>query len=200
MIPDRKEYILNKAFEVFMAVGYDSASMTVLQKELGMSRGAMYRYYKSKDELFFAAVDRYVFEILERNVPIFDDNITVKERIELTYRHLQSVGKFLDKIDNIDIKFLNFTALVIQAAKRYPGFLDRLKKYKLRVLQAWETAFKNSIKKGEIRNDVNSVIMAQLFVRLISYTDESGEIHKDFLSGIKSGQRVMNYIYSLIKT
>ena len=42
LMKNRKEYILEKAFDVFMSKGYDSVSITVLQKELGMSRGAMY--------------------------------------------------------------------------------------------------------------------------------------------------------------
>ena len=49
---DKKEYIQKKAFDVFMNKGYDSVSIIVLQKELGMLRGAICQYFKWKDELF----------------------------------------------------------------------------------------------------------------------------------------------------
>ncbi len=195
---DRKSYIIEKAFEVFMAKGYDSASMTVLQQELKMSRGAMYRYFESKDDLFIAVINKYVFGLLEMIKPKFDDNITVIERIELTYQHMQSIGKFLDSLENIEVKFLNYTALTIQAAKIYPNFLEKLKKHKDYNLHVWKKALKNSVEKGEVRSDINIEIMAKIFAKSFDLADNS-DAENCFMKSMKSGKKMMEYIYSLIK-
>ena len=197
---DKKNYILSKSFEVFLAKGYDSASMTVLQKELNISRGAMYRYFESKDDLLKAVVDKYFFSILDELNPNQEDSdITLIEKIDHTYLRLKKIGQSLDNMENLEIKFLNFTALMIQAAKRYPGFLNKLKIRKAHALRFWEKAIRNSITKSEVRSDVEVEIMAKLFAKAINFSDDSEELSKSFLRKIKNSQKIMMYIYSLIK-
>ena len=197
---DKKNYILSKSFEVFLAKGYDSASMTVLQKELNISRGAMYRYFESKDDLLKAVVDKYFFSILDELHPNQEDSdITLVEKIDHTYLRLKKIGQSLDNMENLEIKFLNFTALMIQAAKRYPGFLNKLKIRKAHALRFWEKAIRNSIARGEVRSDVDVEIMAKLFAKAINFSDDSEELSKSFLRKIKNSQKIMMYIYSLIK-
>ena len=197
---DKKNYILSKSFEVFLAKGYDSASMTVLQKELNISRGAMYRYFESKDDLLKAVVDKYFFSILDELNPNQEDSdITLIEKIDHTYLRLKKIGQSLDNMENLEIKFLNFTALMIQAAKRYPGFLNKLKIRKAHALRFWEKAIRNSITKGEVRSDVEVEIMAKLFAKAINFSDDSEELSKSFLRKIKNSQKIMMYIYSLVK-
>jgi AcrR family transcriptional regulator len=54
----RREAILDVAAEVFMESGYSAASMSVIAARLGGSKGTLYNYFKSKEELFAAYVDR----------------------------------------------------------------------------------------------------------------------------------------------
>ena len=85
MLKDRKKYILEKAFDVFMNKGYDSASITVLQKELGISRGAMCRYFKSKEELFIKVIDKHVFGLIDRFMPKVTEDTMLAGLIEFLY-------------------------------------------------------------------------------------------------------------------
>ena len=197
---DRKEYILEKAFDVFMDKGYDSTSITVLQKELGMSRGAMYRYFKGKDELFKEVVDKYVIGLIARFHPQIAEDMTLVELIEYLYNYQKRVFVYLDK-QNIETRFLNFTALIIQAAKHYPGFIETIKTEKIKSLETWKTAINNSLAKGEIRDDVDVNILAGIFST--GSTDPEiieNEFEKKFLYRAKSWKRGMEYLYSLIKT
>jgi AcrR family transcriptional regulator len=52
----RREAILNVAREVFSAEGYAAASMSHIASRLGGSKGTLYNYFKSKEELFRAHV------------------------------------------------------------------------------------------------------------------------------------------------
>ena len=52
----RRELILDVAQEVFLEVGFSNAS--VIAARLGGSKGTLYNYFKSKDELFNAYVER----------------------------------------------------------------------------------------------------------------------------------------------
>jgi AcrR family transcriptional regulator len=57
--PDaRREAILDVAQEVFLEEGFAAASMSTIAARLGGSKGTLYNYFKSKDELFKAYVER----------------------------------------------------------------------------------------------------------------------------------------------
>lgn len=198
---DRKDYILNKAFEVFMAKGYDSVSMTVLQKELNMSRGAMYRYFDSKDDLFKAVVDKYLFGLMGKFEPSLDENLTLMGKIQKTVQMYERIYTFIYKI-RVDekegaIKFLNYTALMIQAAKRYPGFAEKVRMHEERVLNAWKLSIIKSIEKGEIRKDIEIGILARVFASAYKISEPSeGESR---LKTAEDLENTMVYLYSLIK-
>ncbi|MBW8733896.1 MAG: TetR/AcrR family transcriptional regulator, partial [Asticcacaulis sp.] len=55
---DRRELILDVASEVFLKEGYAAASMSEIAARLGGSKGTLYNYFKSKEELFGAYVSR----------------------------------------------------------------------------------------------------------------------------------------------
>jgi len=54
----RRELILDVAQEVFLEEGFANASMSTIAARLGGSKGTLYNYFKSKDELFIAYVER----------------------------------------------------------------------------------------------------------------------------------------------
>jgi AcrR family transcriptional regulator len=54
----RRELILDVAQEVFLEEGFANASMSTIAARLGGSKGTLYNYFKSKDELFTAYVER----------------------------------------------------------------------------------------------------------------------------------------------
>ncbi|HXA38915.1 MAG TPA: TetR/AcrR family transcriptional regulator [Phenylobacterium sp.] len=54
----RRELILDVAQSVFLEEGFANASMSTIAARLGGSKGTLYNYFKSKDELFNAYVER----------------------------------------------------------------------------------------------------------------------------------------------
>ena len=67
---ERKDQIMNAAEEVFAQKGFSDARMDDIAEETGLSKGTLYLYYKSKDDLIIAILDRIfqhefrTFEIL----------------------------------------------------------------------------------------------------------------------------------------
>ena len=56
---NRREAILDVATETFLSEGYASTSMSTIAARLGGSKGTLYNYFKSKEELFEAYVRRH---------------------------------------------------------------------------------------------------------------------------------------------
>jgi AcrR family transcriptional regulator len=55
----RREGILDVARAVFLAEGYAAASMSAIAAQVGGSKGTLYNYFKSKEELFGEVVSRH---------------------------------------------------------------------------------------------------------------------------------------------
>ncbi|MEA3003945.1 MAG: hypothetical protein QOH81_2733 [Sphingomonadales bacterium] len=58
MARDRRSEILDVAAEIFLEQGYAAASMSAIAARLGGSKGTLYNYFTSKEELFRAHVER----------------------------------------------------------------------------------------------------------------------------------------------
>jgi AcrR family transcriptional regulator len=57
----RREAIIDVAQDVFLEEGFAAASMSTIAARLGGSKGTLYNYFKNKDELFEAFVQRRCF-------------------------------------------------------------------------------------------------------------------------------------------
>lgn len=75
--PVKREQILDGAMVVFTQMGFDAASMNDITRQAGVSKGTLYVYFKNKEDLFAAMIERQklrIFgklqEILERNLPV----------------------------------------------------------------------------------------------------------------------------------
>jgi AcrR family transcriptional regulator len=65
---ERKDQIMNAAEEVFSQKGFSDARMDDIAEETGLSKGTLYLYYKSKDNLILAILDR----IFQREFKAFE--------------------------------------------------------------------------------------------------------------------------------
>jgi AcrR family transcriptional regulator len=54
----KRRQIVDGARSVFLAQGFDAASMGDIAKEAGVSKGTLYVYFKNKEELFAAIVEQ----------------------------------------------------------------------------------------------------------------------------------------------
>lgn len=57
---DTKEKILLTSLQLFARDGYEAVSVRNIAEELGMTKGALYRHYKNKRDIFDSIVDRMI--------------------------------------------------------------------------------------------------------------------------------------------
>lgn len=53
-----KEKILRTALRLFAQYGYEAVSVSAIAGELGITKGALYRHYKNKRDIFDSIVER----------------------------------------------------------------------------------------------------------------------------------------------
>jgi len=62
---DRKQQIIDAALKAFAAKNYDAASVADIAKEAGITKRAIYRYFPSKRDLFYAVRNQVYMSVVE---------------------------------------------------------------------------------------------------------------------------------------
>ncbi|MBT9369201.1 TetR/AcrR family transcriptional regulator [Rhizobium sp. CSW-27] len=77
--PAKREQIMEGAKAVFMRLGFDAASMNDITREAGVSKGTIYVYFDSKDDLFAAMMEQERTRLAESMRDILDGSEEVEE-------------------------------------------------------------------------------------------------------------------------
>lgn len=88
---DTKESILHTSLRLFARDGYEAASVSQIAGELGITKGALYRHYKNKRDIFDCIIRKMEQNDTERaiefNMPITDSentSVTVEQLISFS--------------------------------------------------------------------------------------------------------------------
>ncbi len=96
MRSDRKQAILDAALEVFASEGYHVASISKIAKAAGVSKGLMYNYFESKQDLLNVLLDKIndgMMKILELPESQVIDDVFFEGFIRATFALLGSDNK-----------------------------------------------------------------------------------------------------------
>lgn len=80
---ERRKQILDAAEKVFTQRGFNKARMDDIVAESGLSKGALYWYYKSKDEIILALMDRFFAGEMQVEEELFSTEGDARQQLEV---------------------------------------------------------------------------------------------------------------------
>jgi TetR/AcrR family transcriptional regulator, transcriptional repressor of aconitase len=141
----RREQILDGARRAFARHGYEGTTVTVLEEEIGLSRGAIFNYFPDKWALFFELAARDQHELT---------TLLLEQGIDATIRHLAE--------ESPDWMAVYFD--VLRLLRNDPELMDEFQARggpeREEQLDAW-------LKQGSFRDDVK-LDDIQLFVNVVA--------------------------------
>ncbi len=150
-----KDRIVQKAFKVFRERGYHSTKMTDIAAEVNYSKGTLYQYFKSKDELFAAAFN---YRIKSRQ-----DQLLSLLKNDLTFF---ATEEFFLELYNSMTNSLRFSFDVLNLAKENDQLYEKLTVRNEDALSRLLEFFENQKREGKIRNEVDSRLIVLMFLGL----------------------------------
>ena len=93
----RREEILEQCFSLFASQGYAALSMRGIARSLGVSTGALYYYFASKEAIFEAMFRRLATRNVEAVLAELPENATPQDRIVNLGRFLMSEADALEQ-------------------------------------------------------------------------------------------------------
>lgn len=164
---DTREHILRVAFNLFLQKSYRDVTLKEIVDKTGLSKGAFYHYFPSKETLFLEIIDNYLLasqELLFKGMPM--NNL---KQFMLAY--LERMIGFFDglksEIESVDGRMaINYFSLAFDALRIVPGFPEKIDLMHAKERAAWVEVFKNARANGEIATSMSDLQLARIFVAL----------------------------------
>jgi TetR/AcrR family transcriptional repressor of nem operon len=200
---DSKEHIIKVACKLFLQRNFKEVTMKELVRSTGLSKGAFYHYFESKEQLFLAVLEFFFTTIMVHRYENYSR--------ESFYKFYHAYG---DEIKNYSKEYLkmfiddeeegeltmNYFTLAFDALKLFPEFRERLVEEQKKELKVWTEVIKEARKKGEIRSAMVDTEIAQLFI----FSSDGVAMHmvmsgKKIEEMVKPFMRLWDRLYEQIK-
>ncbi len=108
-----REIILNATEDTIRKYGPDKANISDVAKSLNVSHAALYRYYKSKSELWDAVTDRWLSRLQENAKKILEENTPADKKLFLL---LEEFAESKHKSENSDPEMFAIYSKLVQSS------------------------------------------------------------------------------------
>jgi len=180
----RSNQILDAATEVFAQKGFSKARMDDIAAESRLSKGALYLYFKSKDAIILALLDRMFRREMSALEVLQDEDVPARERLERLMEHITSDVQNWLRIVPVAYEFLG---LIFRNKTVQNAFRQYLRMY----LDLVIPILQQGMERGEFRTlDAKSVALAmgaiyEGTILLWVYDPESVNVEDHIRSGIR---------------
>lgn len=161
---DSREYILKTAFSLFVTKGYKTVTMQDLETATKLTKGAFYHYFKSKEDLFHAVIQKYYLPSMLICQSDNYDNLEAYIRENISCLRERMLGiKDITGGTMPDPHYLN---LILEAKKYFPSLETEIKANFGNQINQWEKIIIRAKESGEIRANAETSALAELFTSI----------------------------------
>ncbi len=197
-----KEHIVLIASKLFLQKNFKEVTMKEIVKETGLSKGAFYHYFESKEQLFIEVLD-YFFQQVFHNYESYSKKSFyqfyhdyIDDTINLTRKYLANfdIGQSEASIT------LNYFSLIFDALKLFPEFRERMITEFNKEIGYWTEAVERARSKGEIKSEMTNKEIGELFMYLSDGVGMHMIMRGETIENmVKPFQHLWNKFYEQIK-
>ena len=160
---DTREHILNVAFKLFMQKNFKEVTMKEIVDKTGMSKGAFYHYFESKEQLFLELINN----AFSSTINIQYGNLSMDSLYQFYHDYIDYFIENLfpkNKREEGNNFSFNYFSLIFDALKLFPSFQGKLIESQLVELNLWKQIVHNAKNKGEIKSLMDDEQIARMFI------------------------------------
>ncbi len=161
---ESKKHILDTAFRLFLRQNFKEVTMAEIVEKSGLSKGAFYHYFKSKEELFEEVVNEYYLTEFTTQYDKLDKSSLSRfcdEYLEMIKNF--SAWEMVTEGDDA-MMTMNYYILIFDALKILPGFGKKMLDINQKEFNAMKEAVTNARKSGEIKSTMSDEQIARIFL------------------------------------
>ncbi len=160
---ETREKIIIQALNYFSENDYQNSSLNNIAKAIGITKGGIYHYFESKEDLFKASIN-YLFDTLGDIITEMvssEREIGLKEFLHgfFSYDEIMRILNEKHKINFIS-EYFNYLYIVFLGFKKIPELRNRISEIYINSRKGMEAQLEYYKEKGMIRDDVDCKIFA----------------------------------------
>jgi len=163
---ETKEHILKIALKLFLQKNFKEVTMKDIVEKTGLSKGAFYHYFESKEKLFEEIITLFLNSMLNPGYDNFE-NMSLHEYCQARIKGITGFTAALSENSNNSVESffnMNFFSLIFDALKLFPEFRTKMKDYHHKELNEWISVIGRARATGEISSIMNDKQIAMLFM------------------------------------
>ena len=160
---DSKERIMVEGFKLFLQNSYKEVTIQDIVNKVGMTKGAFYYFFESKEQLFREIFQRFFLSEVKIDFSKFSHD-SLYEFYHDYYNHINNGGSSSGQDNEESGSYINYNAFIYEALKLFPDFGAEARETQLSELKAWEAVVHNAKNKGEIKSTMNDEEIASIFI------------------------------------
>jgi AcrR family transcriptional regulator len=194
---DTKEHILKTAFLLFLERSYKAVTLKDIIHKTGLSNGAFYHYFESKEQLHKEVIEIYLFRMARKVYEYYPQSSLwdfIQDALNGAEEVHKKIGEFLQAGSGY-----NFLIFMFEAIRQFPDMQMEINKIHKMEFAAWVEIIDIAKAKGEIKTEHPTELVARMFIYLPdgSYLDFliDGNLAKYKLSH----RRLWEGLYNILK-
>jgi AcrR family transcriptional regulator len=162
---DSKQHILETAFQLFMGKNYKSVTLKDIIRETGLSAGAFYHHFESKEQLFKEVIDRYLFSIAGGVYACYPKD-SLWNFIQDTLSDMAKMQEQLAEHLALNEGGMNYLMLMFDAFRAFPETQKKIIDIHKLEFASWVEIIDIAKSKGEIKSTIPTEWIARMFIYL----------------------------------
>ncbi len=165
---DTKKHIQNVSFRLFLKKSFKEVTMKEIVEKTGMSKGAFYHYYDSKEQIFLEIINSTFSSFLYTDYSKLSQN-SLCDFYHDYIHYLNRMYENFQEVNGQDTDFdMNYYSLIFDAMRIFPHFRDKMIQSSKDELEAWTHIIRDARASGEIRSPMTDEQIAGIFIHTIS--------------------------------
>jgi AcrR family transcriptional regulator len=189
---DSKEHIIKVACKLFLQKSFKEVTMQELVRSTGLSKGAFYHYFESKEQLFLSVVEFFYTSVMKLHY----DKYSKESFYKFYHGYANEIKKFSETYHNLFISevpeeeiSINYFILAFDALKLFPEYRAKMVEEQHKEMKIWTDVINDARKNGEIRSVLTDEQIAQLFL----FTSDGVAMHM-IMEGVKIKEMVIPFM------
>jgi AcrR family transcriptional regulator len=158
IMTETREFIIKTSLGLFLEKGYKATTMSELVKKAGLTKGAFYHYFESKELLFRAAVESCI-------IPILNPALDTKDKTLRQFYH-DYVNYYFSLMEplNDGVSPLRYSILLLDYVHCFPDASQLVKSAHQPERSMWNEVIQNAKARKEIRSEVENERIVDMFI------------------------------------
>lgn len=192
-----RQQIIEEAFLLFLKKGFKAVRVSDIEHVAKITRGTFYYHFSGKEEVLKEGIHTYYALLNTQHTEEFEHITSLREYVDLTISKLVGIDNYTARTFSSEIPEILCLSLIVEVIAVFPELKKVVMAAKMLRLSKLEQLILNAKRSGELRDDIDTSILAKnllnISVGVINYLI----MHQDVSYALSAVRSQYEQLYAL---